>query len=161
MNSLLCGGFWRVEEVAAEGPERARFVGGRNKEREVVITSAIGDHADWNVAEGTDDADFEAEVLPGEVANDTDDDQITVDGDGTVALEVVNDFFEVLRVVYGDGDAHFGGGDHIDGGAVVLEGFEDFAHKAGGQEHASAFDPNGGDVVFGSDGFDCSTICLI
>ena len=161
MNSLLCGGFWHVEEVAAEGPERARFVGGRNKEREVVITAAVGDHADWDVAKGTDDADFEAEVLPGEVANNTDDDQITVDGDGTVALEVVNDFFEVLGVVDGDGDAHFGGGDHIDGGAVVLEGLEDFAHKAGGQEHASAFDPNGGDVVFGGDGFDCSTICLI
>ena len=109
MNSLLWGGFWRVEEVAAEGPERARFVGGRNKEREVVITAAIGDHADWDVAKGTDDADFEAEVLPGEVANDTDDDQITVDGDGSVALEIVNDFFEVLGVIDGDGDAHFGG----------------------------------------------------
>ena len=160
MNSLLCGGFWRVEEVAAEGPERACFVGGGDKERKVVITAAIGDHADRDVAKGADDADFEAEVLPGEVANNTDDDQITVDGDGTVALEVVNDFFEVLGVVYGDGDTHFGGGDHIDGGAMILEGLEDFAHKAGGQEHASAFDPNG-DVVFGGNGFDCSTICLI
>ena len=161
MNSLLCGGFWCVEEVAAESPERACFVGSGDKERKVVITAAVGDHADWNVAKGTDDADFEAEVLPGEVANNTDDDQITVDGDGTVALEIVNDLFKVLGVVYGDGDADFGGGDHIDGGAMVLEGLEDFAHKAGGQEHASAFDPNGSDVVFGSDGFDCSTICLI
>ena len=65
MNSLLCGGFWRVEEVAAERPERACFIGSGDKEREVVITAAVGDHADWDVAKGTDDADFEAEVLRG------------------------------------------------------------------------------------------------
>ena len=98
MSSFFFGGFRCIEEVAAEGPERACFIGSGDKEREVVITAAVGDHADWDVAKGTDDADFEAEVLPGEVANDTDDDQITVDGDGTVALEVVNDLFEVLGV---------------------------------------------------------------
>ena len=149
------------EELAAEGAEGAGLVGGGDEEGEVVVAAAVGDEADGDVGQGADDADAEAAVLPVEVAHDADDDEVAIDGDGAVALEVVYDFFEVLGVVDGDGDADLGGGDHVDGGVVVLEGLEDFAHEAGGEQHAAAFDPYGGDVVFGGNGFDDAAVGLV
>ena len=65
---------------------------------------------------------------------------------------------QVAGVVDGEGNAHLGGADHVDGGAVGLKNLKDFAKETICQEHAGRLDLDGHDIVFGGHGLDDARI---
>ena len=92
-----------------------------NQEGDVVVASAVTDHANGNVAHGIGGNGLKAEVAPIEVAHNADNAHVGVDGNGSILLQFVDNLVKMRMVVDAHGNAHLRRGQHVNGGLVALE----------------------------------------
>ena len=147
----------KSEEVGTERLERIDLVILGNEKRNVVVATAIGNHAHRYVANGVDNLGLEANVFSRHVTNNADDDKVTVDGDGAELAQIISNLVKMTIVVNGDGDTDLGGGNHVNRGLVVREDVEDLGEESVREEHVRTLDLDGGDAVLGSHGLDLVT----
>src|SRR6201986_944473 len=127
-------------------------MGGGDQQGHVMFAAAIAHHADRHGDEGFKKAAQDLGGLCDLIAYDGNDGEVLFDADGPKGLELLYDRLEVGSRVDGNGNGHFGSGDHVDRGPVFLKDLEYLPQEAVSQQHAAALDVDGNDTVFGGDG---------
>ena len=117
------------------------FVGGFNKERDVVVAASVRDHSYRDVLHRLDNPGFETNIIPFQVTYHTNDNHIFVYRDRSILFQVVHDLFQMLAVVDRNGNTYFGSRYHVDRSLVVFEYFEHLTQDSGSQQHTAALDP--------------------
>ena len=95
-----------------------------------MVGTAIADHTQGNVAQGFCGYRFKTGVFAAEVAHHTDDAHLMIHLNGTDFLEAFNDGCQTAGLVDGDADTHFGSGNHVDGGLVLVKDAKNLAQEA-------------------------------
>ena len=126
-----------------------------------VTPSEIPKHTHGNVAHSIERFGFETYVLPLQIAYDADDTHVFVDCNGTVFLQVVQDFVEVLGIVDRYGNSYLRRTDHIDGSLVALEDLEHLAEETVSKQHTARLDLDSSNIVLGSYCFDLTFFRIV
>src|SRR4051794_11477187 len=88
------------------------------------------------------------------LADQANDYALVLDGHFGELAELAEDEVDVGGVVDGEGDADLAGGDHIDGGFVAVEHFEDAAQETVRHQHAGGVNVDRGDAALAGDRLD-------